>query len=122
MEWSPDGSTLATSSDIMDNSVKLWNTETGALRQSLKGHSEMVSAAAWSPDGTMLATASHDGTTRLWSNRTGAIIHVLEGHTHHVVSVAWTPRGDEVLTASEDGTVRIYRVAKRNRSTALSIR
>jgi WD40 repeat protein len=31
-----------------------------------------VNAVAFSPDGTLLATASHDGTVRIWDSATGA--------------------------------------------------
>jgi WD40 repeat protein len=64
---------------------------------------------AFSPDGTLLATASEDKTARLWDTATGRQVSTLTGHTGSVRAVAFSPDGTLLATASNDSTARIWR-------------
>jgi WD40 repeat protein len=70
-------------------------------------------AVAFSPDGTLLATANTDSTAQLWSTATGALVRTLwkdvnTGHTQQLTSVAFAPDGATVATAALDGTVKLW--------------
>ena len=43
----------------------------------LRGHTDVVWAVAWSPDGTQLASASDDGTVRMWCAKEWRLIRTL---------------------------------------------
>ena len=104
--FSPDGRTLA--SAIGDSTIRLWDTITGAQKQTLEGHTDVVSGIAFSPDGNTLASASFDYTVRLWNAGTGVPKHTLHGHAWYVYGVAFSPNGQTLASASGDRAVRLW--------------
>ena len=80
----------------------------------LAGHTADVLAAAWSPDGTRLATGDRKGALRMVdATALGAMPDAaVEFSTHDaaVWRIAWSPDGRMLATASEDKAVRLWDV------------
>ncbi|QLE42135.1 protein kinase [Nostoc sp. C052] len=99
-----------------DNTIKLWDINTGKEIRTLTGHANWVNSVAFSPDGKFLASGSADCTIKLWQVGTGIEIQTLTGHSDAVSSVAYCPRTpatnsqDKQLVASgsNDYTIKLW--------------
>src|SRR5436853_191312 len=78
------------------------------LRDTLKGHTTMVSSVAYSPDGKTLASGSGDKTIKLWDVATGKEQATLKGHTLRVNSVAYSTDGKTLASGSTDQTIKLW--------------
>ena len=103
MVFSHDDRRLASASD--DETVRLWDAETGALQQTLEGHTGWVRSCAFSHDDRRLASGSADKTVRIWDTETGALQQTLEGHTDSVYSVVFSHDDRRLASGSGDETV-----------------
>ena len=79
-----------------------------ALIRVLTGHTGLVAAVGWSPDGSRLVSGGDDGTVRVWEAGSGRLLHTLTGHTGGVRSVGWSPDGSRLVSGGDDGTVRVW--------------
>ena len=106
ISWSPDGQLIASASK--DETIRIWDTESGKVLRTLGGHLSEVCAVIWAPNGKMLASASRDNSVRLWDAQKGKLVRTLTGHKRDVFDVAWSPDGKMLASASLDNTFRLW--------------
>ena len=96
-----------------DNTVKVWDYETGVSIQTLRGHAGWIRGCAVSSDGRLAVSASHDHEAKLWNLEGYEEVRVLNarvlsGHADAITS-ATSPADDrQILTSSRDRTARIW--------------
>jgi WD40 repeat protein/serine/threonine protein kinase len=131
--FAPTGPLIAAAS--ADSTVKLWDTRTQKVVQTLRGHTSYVFSVAFSPDGRHVASASGDRTVRLWDLATGTDRFQLPGHSGDLAgisyAVAFSPGdGRHFVAGGEDGYATIWntadgrpvvRLAEKHENTAVCI-
>lgn len=85
----------------------------------MRGHTNRVYEARFSPDGLRVLSNSADGTARLWDARTGAEIAVLR-HSSWVSSAKFSDDGRRIVTTANDGLVAIWDAETGDQISALT--
>ena len=119
-----DSDKILTGSD--DTNINVYDTRTGAKRETLQGHEGGVWALQY--EGNTLVSGSTDRSVRVWDIEKGKCTHVFQGHTSTVrclvilmpavvgkrsdgVSIMM-PEEPLIITGSRDSTLRIWKLPK----------
>ncbi len=72
------------------------------------GHHLEIGAAAYSPDGSVVASGGESEAIRIWDRYSGDLVRTLPGHAERVVGLAFSPNGKWLASCSTDGTVKLW--------------
>ena len=103
----PDGRFAISGSD--DNTLKVWDLDTGKEMTTLKGHTGSVLSVAVTPDSRFAISGSDDNTLKVWDLNTGEEIASFTGEgSLHACAVA--PDGKTVIAGGRSGQVHFLRL------------
>lgn len=77
---------------------------------SATGHSALITAVLFSPDGKLAATASFDHTVKLWEIPSAKLLFTLKNFAT-INTLAFSPDGKWLVGGGEDGIIKIWEVA-----------
>jgi len=95
--FSPCGKYVISGSS--DETIKLWDAESGDLVRTFNRNTGEVRTVAFSPCGKYVVSGSwFDKTMKLWNVRSGALVREFRGHDSWAHSVAFSPSGKYIVS------------------------
>jgi WD40 repeat protein len=103
--WTPDGNLAIGGGDR--NSVQFRDPSTRSrLREvELSGTAHEIE---FSPDGSLLAAASTDGTVYLWDYPQLNVVQIFRGHMGPVRTISWDSSGQRLASGGKDGKIVLW--------------
>ncbi|QEU59949.1 Pwp2 [Kluyveromyces lactis] len=83
-----------------------WQSESYILKQ--QGHFDTLNGLCYSPDGSKIVTASHEGKIKIWDVASGFCLATFDEHAGGVSAVEFAKKGQVLFSASLDGTVKAW--------------
>lgn len=89
----------------------LWDLEKDTIVRVISGHQSAITDLDFSPDDSLLLTASRDRTVRLWDvHDTRKLPLMLDDHDDWVLAASFVPDGKKIITGSKDNYIRLWPV------------
>ena len=115
LAFSPDGKYQISGCAVGGNSgaIVVWENSPprqGKSFQLHRLHRHWVTALAFSPDGTQLATAGDEGCIKFLDTQSWSQQRTLPGHARAYTSLAYSPRGDLLVAGCSDFSVQVFLV------------
>ena len=104
--FSPDNKYVL--SGNYENSLELWDINSGNAVKTFSGHSQLVFSVALSQDGQYALSGNWGNTLKLWDFKSGKEVKIFSGHTRSVFSVAFSPDRKHILSGSRDSTLKLW--------------
>jgi WD40 repeat protein/serine/threonine protein kinase len=120
LDFSPDSKALVTGNSV--GRLQVIDLASGNRNFDIpKAHPEPITAVAWSPNGSIIASGSGflGGPIHLWDAASGKSLGKLEGHTSWICELVFSEDGLLLYSASGDQAIRIWDVEQQRCLTTL---
>ena len=94
-----------------DNTIRLWDVDSGRELRALIGHKGYVKSLALSSNGDLLASGSNDRTLKVWNVSSGRASLTLADHRAAVEAVLFSPDDRWIISGSADSTIKVWETA-----------
>ena len=111
LAWCPfQSNLLASGGGTADRTIKFWNSNTGAVLNSIDTHSQ-VCALQWNPHEREILSSHGYSQNQLCLWKYPSMVKMAEftGHSARVLHMATSPDGTSVVSAAADETLRFWR-------------
>jgi WD40 repeat protein len=102
--WHPEGKQLAVGARM----IELWDVVALTRVLTFTGHSGVVRALDWSPDGERLVSGADDKSVRIWDMTSGTVLRTLTQHREIIRSIAWRPGHEEFSVSDFENSVILW--------------
>lgn len=86
-----------------DGTARMWNSESGELRQTYRGSPRFLGDVALTPDGAFVVAGGGDGLLRFWDAASGRQLWKLQAHRSSVIGIHVD--GDDIVTRGQAGEI-----------------
>lgn len=110
----PSGSIIATvawEKTPAGNKIQIWSIAASNKLFELPGHTNIITAMAFSRDGKQLASADCTGIVHIWDIESKQLIQTLQGPRKIIYSVLFSPDGQSIATTDNDTLTSLWNIA-----------
>lgn len=95
-----------------DKILRVWDSSSGSLLHSLKGHTSSIMCVAFSPNGEYIASGGGDwdNTVKLWKASTGEYIRTFRGAKHRIEGLSFSPSGKHIVAGASEDDFKVWDV------------
>jgi RNA polymerase sigma factor (sigma-70 family) len=106
--FSPDSQTLIS---VGCDAIRFWDVKSGESVSHPAGKVRNGTAAAFSPNGKLLALGSDQGVIQLWDWVAGEPLWQVDAHPARVQTLAFSPDGKTLASGSAEESIQLWNVA-----------